>query len=212
MNLIVCYTVFIVGLLLLLLNAIRFITWLPKTRIHKTLTLYLIASTFEGVLCFILGFLNPNNNFYLSHIFFSIQLLFLSLFYYALFQDKKIKQYVKYTAILVFLINTLQYLIVPSSFWQFNLLEIVSVCCLLISFGLIHLYNTMGENKIYFYFSLGMIVYFFCSCIIYLSGQFTLVFLNDPYVDQWVIKDLFFIVYQILIWKELKITIKNNND
>jgi len=212
MNLIVCYTVFIVGLLLLLINAIRYFTCLPKTRINKTLTLYLIASAFEGVFCFTLGFLNPNDNFYLSHIFFSIQLSFLSLFYYTLFQDKKAKQYVKYAAISVFLMSMLQYLIVPSSFWQFNLLEIVSVSCLLISFGLIHLYNSMGEDKIYFYFSLGMIMYFFCSCIIYLSGQFTLVFLKDPYIDQWVIKDLFFIVYQILIWKELKMLIKNNND
>ncbi len=205
MNLIVCILVFIFGLVLLALNAIRFAFIQHKNEQIKTLSLYLIVSTIEGISCFILSFMFPNENFFISHIFFNVQLLFLGSFYHNLFDSKKEKRYVKYSLVIVFLISVLQYIVNPAAFWQFSLLEIVSVSAVLISYALIHFYNTMGENKNYFYFSLGLIMYFLCSCIIYLTGGLTLVFCQDPYIDHWIIKDIFFIVYQLLIIKEYTI-------
>jgi hypothetical protein len=204
-NLIVCISVFIFGLILLAFNAIRFSFVQNKNKQIRTLTLYLIASTIEGIFCFSLFFIFSNENFFISHIFFNVQLLFLGLFYYNLFNTKKEKRYVKYASIIVFTISVLQYIIKPASFWQFSLLEIISVSVVLISYALMHLYNTMGENKNFFYFSIGVIMYFLCSCIIYLTGGLTLVFCQDPYIDHWIIKDIFFIVYQLLIIKEYSI-------
>lgn len=203
MNLIICISVFVLGLVLLVLNALQYILLKPKSKQTNVLSLYLTVSAIEGVICFCLFFVFPNNNFFLSHIFFTIQLFFISYFYYNLFQSKKEKNYVKFGVIFVFLISAIQYIINPQSFWQFNLIEIVSISCLLISFGLLYIYNTLNEKKIYFYFSIGMIMYFLCACIVYLCGGLTLVFLQDPYVDHWILKDLFFIVFQILIWKEI---------
>jgi hypothetical protein len=204
-NLIVCISVFIFGLVLLAFNAIRFTLFNHQNEQTRTLRLYLIASTIEGISCFILFFMFPNENFFINHIFFNVQLLFLGLFYYNLLSNKKEKLYVKYSSAIVFLISLLYYIINPASFWQFNLFEIIGVSSLLISYALIHIYNTMGENKIYFYFSLGLIMYFLCSCIIYLTGSLTLVFCQDPYIDHWIIKDIFFIVYQLLIIKEYSV-------
>lgn len=202
MNDIVGISVFLFGLTFLLLNTLLFTLLKGKTRLVKILNYYLIASVLEGIICFSLAVLFQVNNFFLNHIFFTIQLVFLGLFFYNLFNNEKQKKIVKYASIAVFLISTSQYLIRPSSFWHFNLIEIFGVSCLLISFALLHVYNTLGQNKDYFYFCLGMIMYFLCSSIIYLFGNITLVFLEDPHIDHWIVKDVFFIVYQLLILKE----------
>lgn len=204
MNLIVCLLVFIIGLLILLLNTLLFTFLKNKTKPLQMLSYYLLASTIEGLVCFSFGVVFPINNFFLSHIFFTIQLVFLGLFFYHLFDNKNQRKYVKISSIAVFLVSGFQYVIKPSTFWQFSLIEIVGVSSLLISFGLLYVYNTLGQNKDYFYFCLGMIMFFLCSCIVYLFGNLTLVFIEDPYMDHWIIKDAFFIVYQLLILKEYK--------
>lgn len=210
MNFIVCVSVFIIGLVLLLFNVILFVSIKDKTKPLQMLSYYLLASAVEGITCFSLASIFQVDNFFLNHIFFTIQLLFLGLFFHNLLESTSQKKYVKTASILVFLVASAQYLINPSSFWHFNLIEIFGVSCLLISFALLHVYNTLGQNKEYFYFCLGMIMYFLCSCIIYLFGNLTLVFLEDPYIDHWIIKDVFFIVYQLLILKEYY-NIKNQN-
>lgn len=192
------------------MNSIRFTKLNLKNKELTYLKYYLIASALEASVCFGLFFLFPNNNFFISHFFFTVQLFFLSFFYYGLFEKAILKKFVKYATILLFLISTSQYIINPDAFWQFNLIEIIGVCSMLICFGLMYLYNTMGENKMYFYFSIGMIMYFLCTCIIYLSGNLKLIFLENPYIDHWIIKDLFFIIFQLLIWKEFKILKQND--
>lgn len=202
MNDIIGISIFLFGLFILFLNTLLFVFLKNKTRLVKIMNYYLIASCFEGVVCFSLAILFQVNNFFLNHIFFTIQLLFLGFFFYNLFEVPIQKKYVKISSIVVFLVAASQYAINPSSFWHFNLIEIFGVSCLIISFALLHIYNTLGQKKDYFYFCLGMIMYFLCSCIVYLCGNISLVFNEDPYIDHWVIKDLFFIVYQLLILKE----------
>lgn len=210
MNDIIGISVFLLGLVILLLNTLSFVFLKNKTRVLKIMSYYLIASVLEGVGCLCLAILFQVNNFFLNHIFFTIQLVFLGLFFYNLLENESHKKYVKTASILVFLVASAQYLINPSSFWHFNLIEILGVSCLVISFALLHIYNTLGQSKEYFYFCLGMIMYFLCSCIVYLFGNISLVFLHDPYIDHWIIKDVFFIVYQLLILKEYY-SIKNQN-
>lgn len=210
MNLIVCILVFIIGIVLLAINGTLFL-FSPKLNHAKIMSVYLLATLIEGLSCFTLSFIYPNNNFFITHIFFNVQLFFLAIFYYQLFHDKKLKQYVKIASIFVWIILAFQYILYPASFWQLNLFEIVSISCLLISFGLLYLYNTLGESNYFFYFSLGLVMYFLCSCIIYLFGGLTLVFCKDPYIDHWIIKDLFFILFQLLIMKEYQ-NLKNKGN
>ncbi|WP_348745978.1 hypothetical protein [Tenacibaculum sp. 190524A02b] len=87
-------------------------------------------------------------------------------------------------------------------FWQFNLFEIAVTSALLIIYALIHLNNTLGTNKKYFYLCIGMILYLLCSSLIFLFGNYELVFIEDPYIDIWIFNTLFYIVYQVLIFVE----------
>lgn len=143
MNLIVCISVFVIGLVVLVFNTFSCILFKPKTKQFKILTYYLLASSVEGIFCFAFYFIYPENNFFSSHFFFNIQLIFLGYFFYNLFDNKLHKKYVFFSALVIFLISTLQYIIEPNSFWQFNLFEIVGSCLLLIGFGLLNLYNTI---------------------------------------------------------------------
>ena len=80
--------------------------------------------------------------------------------------------------------------------------EIVSTSLLLVIYALRHLYKTLGEEKQYMYLMTGLIMYLICSCLIFLSGNYELVFIEDPYIDIWIFNSIFYIVYQALIFTE----------
>jgi hypothetical protein len=211
MNLIVCYTVNLIGLALLLFNVISYLKYRPKSIQVSVLSIYLTASFLESSICFALFHFWQINNFFLSHIFFAVQWVFLSYFYFSMAQNSMHKEAIKYVASVLFFGIVLQYLLYPIKFWEFNLTEILVVSTLLICFALLHIYYNLGFKKQFFYFSIGLLLYFICSSIIYMFGNIEIVFLQDPLVDLWVVKDIFFIFFQILVWKELKY-IKNNHD
>jgi hypothetical protein len=71
------------------------------------------------------------------------------------------------------------------------------------------LYNSLGAERRYFYFAIGLIMYLLCTSIIYMSGQYELVFVRKPYIDIWVFNSIFFIVYQILLFKEWRMLNRN---
>jgi hypothetical protein len=200
------FSISLVGLLLLIMNSILFLSRLSgKGKLYLTLTIYLIALSVVETFCNIMGFLNPNSNLFLSHFYFNFQFLFLSFFYYKLFKTKILKKLVGVTFIVVWIVLAVQYYLNPALFWQFNLPEILSISFILIIYSLIHLYNSLGEEKRYFYFAIGLIMYLLCSSIIFMSGNLELVFWQDPYIDIWIFNSLLYIVYQLLIFKEWKL-------
>jgi hypothetical protein len=200
------FSISLVGLLLLIMNSILFLSRLSgKGKLYLTLTIYLIALSVVETFCNIMGFLNPNSNLFLSHFYFNFQFLFLSFFYYKLFKTKILKKLVGVTFIVVWIVLAVQYYLNPALFWQFNLPEILSISFILIIYSLIHLYNNLGEKKRYFYFAIGLIMYLLCSSIIFMSGNLELVFWQDPYIDIWIFNSLLYIVYQLLIFKEWKL-------
>lgn len=214
MNLIIAFGPFLIGLLLLLFNAFSFLILRSKTLQTKILGYYLTASFIEGTACFGLYFVFPENNFFISHIFFIIQLLFLSYFFYNVFENKITKQIVKFFSVALLVVFILQYAITPSNFFKFNLYEVVSICVLLITFSLVYVYNNLGKSKKYLYFSFGVVIYFTCTCFVYLLGGYTIVLCQNPFIDHWIIKDVFFIIFQLLVFKEctnLKFDSTENN-
>ena len=202
MGLIFSLSIFIFGLLLLLFNTVCFGLLKPKSKKTKILSYYLLASFIEGTICFSLYFVFQLNNFFLSHIFFNLQMLFLSYFFYNIFESKKVQQFIKFSVLVLILVFAVQYILNPAAFFKFNLYEIVSVCVLLIMLALLNIYYTLGQSKRFFYFSIGVIVYFTCTCLVYLLGGYTIILCKNPLIDHWIIKDVFFIIFQVLVFKE----------
>ena len=214
MNLIFAFGPFIIGLLLLLINALRFLSLVDKTTPVKILRYYLVASLIEGITCFCLYLIFPENNYFVSHIYFNIQLLFLGYFFYNILEHKPTQQFIKFSTIILMLFFIAQIAYEPATFFKFNLYEVVSICVLLITFSLVYIYNNLGKSKKYLYFSFGVVIYFTCSCLVYLLGGYTIVLCQNPFIDHWIIKDVFFIIFQLLVFKEctnLKfVSIENN--
>ncbi len=202
------------SLFLLLINSILFLSKVKKfnNSTYKFVTIYLVLLFIVELFCNAIGYLYPGQNFYLSHFYFNAQFILLSIVFYRLFKSQKLKKLVVLNYIIVTLIILGMYIYNNQLFWQFNLFEIAMTSVLLIIYALIHLNNTMGTKKKYFYLSIGMILYLLCSSLIFLFGNYELVFIEDPYIDIWIFNTLFYIVYQVLIFTEWSYINKNGLD
>ena len=115
------------------------------------MTIYLIVLFLVELFCNVIGYLYPSENLYLSHFYFNAQFILLSIVFYRLFSNPKLKKLVIINYAVVSAIIVGMYVYNNDSFWQFNLFEIASTSALLIVYGLIHLFNTLGLKKNYFY-------------------------------------------------------------
>ncbi len=191
------------SLLLLFVNAILFLLKVKtNNRVYKVVATYLTVLFFVELFCNIIGYLKPGENSFLSHFYFNSQFLLLSLFFYQLFDDESLKKVVLLCYLLITSIIIIGYIVDFNSFWEFNLFEIVSTSSILVLYVLIHLFDTLNKEKIYFFLCIGLILYLICSSLIFISGNYQLVFIEDPYIDIWIFNTLFYILYQILIFKE----------
>lgn len=201
------FIVSLIGLFFLLANAIRFyVTCKQRDALYRILTAYLVLLFCVELLCNIIGFLYPNSNFFLSHYYFNFQFISLSLFFYTSFTNKILKRIILIVLVSVLLFLGLQYYNDPGLYWKFNLIEvaITSIPLLLYAFYFI-LSNLKNIKHDYFYFCNGLIIYLTSSASIFLSGNTDSVIFTEPFIlDLWFFNSLFYILYQILIYKEWK--------
>ncbi|WP_237276603.1 hypothetical protein [Tenacibaculum ovolyticum] len=194
----------IFSLLLLFINSILFLSKVNKfkNKLYNYITIYLVVLFIVELFCNGVGFIYPGENLYLSHFYFNAQFMLLSIVFYRLFSNKRLKKVVVINYVTVTAIIISMYIYNNGLFWQFNLFEIASTSALLIIYSLIHLFNTLGNHKKLFYFIIGLILYVLCSSLIFLFGNYELVFIRDPYIDIWIFNTVFYIIYQVLIFIE----------
>jgi hypothetical protein len=203
MDLFYCIAISLVGLFLLIINCGLYLyTYSGKDRLYKSFTLYLIVLAFYETVCTVVGILKPGQNVYLVHYNFNFQFLLLSLFFYQILQGDFFKKMIIFNLLAVWLLLAIQYYHDPGLYWRFNIPEIVGISLLLICYALIHIYQNLGETKQYFYVSIGVVLFYLCGSIIFMSGNLDLVIWQKPYLDIWVFNSLFFIAFQILTFKE----------
>lgn len=192
------------SLFLLLINAILFSSKVKKfnNQIYNYVAIYLVVLFIVELFCNIIGYVKPGANFFLSHFYFNAQFILLSAVFYRFFTNQKLKKLVVANYIVITLIIAGMYITDNDSFWEFNLFEIAATSLSLLVYAFIHFYNTLGEKKRYFYLTTGMVLYVLCSSLIFLFGNYELVFIKDPYIDIWIFNTVFYIIYQVLIFTE----------
>ena len=210
----VSFLISIVGLVFLLINSIFFIKKNKgKDKVYKCLTFYLSSLFVIELVCHIIGISKPNSNFFLSHYYFIIQFIVLSLFFYQLLNDKIMKQFIVFNLFAVASVLFFQYYNNPELYWQFNVLEIALTSIILIFYCIVHFYKHLKTTYEYFFFCFGLTFYLTSSMLIFLSGNTTLVFFEDPfYMDIWVFNSLFYILYQYLVFKEWRFLTKGKEE
>jgi hypothetical protein len=148
---------------------------------------------------------NHINNLFISHFYFVLQFLILSLFYLSILKQNFQKKMIKFGLALCPLLLIIQYSLYPEFFFKFNLFEIFITSLLLIIYATFHLYNLLNENKEYYYFTLGLLIYLFGSTVIFLA--INLIIMLPGKKTFYAIFDLnvyLYIIYQLFVLYELK--------
>lgn len=203
MNDIIVFSLSVLGLLFLLFNSILFfLNKEVRNKTENTFQWYLFSLCIIEIACHIIGFLSFGNNFFISHFYFYFQLLFLSILYRNLISNEIFKKYIVLILVIQTLILTYMYVSNPTSFWQFNNYEIISISLILIVYALYYIISNLSIEHKYFNFSIGLILYFSCSLTIFSVGNLELVLCADPFIDIWIFNIIFFIIFQIFIFKE----------
>jgi hypothetical protein len=198
------YYIVYVGYFFCLINLILFFKDIfNKGKSYKIFAGYLGAIFCIQMISWFFAHLNIKNLF-LSHFYFIGQFLLLGLFYYGLVGGKKQKNIVKYCVIISFLALLFQYVLDPSQFYKFNLFEIALTSLLGILFAVLHLYNMLTNEKVFYYITLGIIFYLLGSTILFFVGNLTALLNPKLSLLTWTLNAWLYVIYNLFILFEWK--------
>jgi hypothetical protein len=207
-----------IGYALLFLNLVLYLkVFFKQGKAFKIFTVYLLGTVLVQITSKIFMILYDNNLF-LSHFYFIGQFVLLSLFFKSLFKTKTQKTIVNWFLIIGILVLALQYLINPSIFFKFNLFEIFVTSFLIIIMAAIHLYNLLSEEKVFYYCTLGILLYLSGSTILFFVGNLTAILSTEYQFLPWTLNGVLVVIYHCFIlfeWRKTfylkKIKINNEN-
>lgn len=200
------FAISLIGLLFLLLNTLLFIFGLQnKNEKERILTAYLTLLFTIELFCHIIGWTNPGNNLFLSHYYFNIQFILLSIVFHRLFENAFLKKTILFILLIILGIILYTYIDNPGLYYKFNPLEIILTTIALSLYTLLYLLKTIHHSGKYYYLFIGLLLYLTNSVFIFLSGNSETVFLEDPYIDIWIFNSVFYILYQAFIFKNWKL-------
>ena len=122
-------------------------------------------------------------NIFLHHFYELFQFVLLS-YFYSLLLKTKTQLYTVYLILIilpVFLLS--RYLLNPTLFFEYNLMESYLTTIPLIIYATMHLYNNLGEKSHFYYINLGLLFYLFTSTFIFLLYKLITVLNLDGFSD-----------------------------
>lgn len=154
------------------------------------------------------------NNLYLSHYYFILQFIFLSIFYLEIINNTFQRKVIK-TSVPICLISLgIQYYFNEDLLVKFNLFEIFITSFLIIIFSMFHFYNILNEKRKYYYLNTGILLYLFGSTVLFISGNLITRLDLAPSKIVWILNSFLYIVYQVFIlleWREIFLNKEKSN-
>jgi hypothetical protein len=163
---------------------------------YKIFTFYLgIIACCELFCLFLERFIK--NNLWVGHIDTIAQFVLLSLFFASMYKNKLHRKLVYFFTVFLTTILLIGYALQPASIFKYNNIETFSTSMLLIIYSVVHLYNLLNGEKLFFYVTVGLLIYLVGSTIIALTGNI-LIAINDlELFDRiWVFNNLSYLTYQ----------------
>lgn len=198
---------------LIVINTFVYILRLKENKNKKTyklFCLYLFCALIINICVFTLAAFKEHNLF-LSHYYFILQFVILSLFYRSLF-TKPQKRLVDVLLVLIITILGFQFAILPELYFKFNTTEVFMTSSPIIVYSVIHLYNSLSKSSKYMYINMGVLIYLTISTLIFILGDYLSEVSYEAGKNIWFINKVMYASYLILIfiewWKNFK-TIKN---
>ena len=207
-NYLLAFSISLLGLFFLFFNVIYSLKIRKKVNqiAFRFFISYISIMLIIELFCHVIGFLDPGSNIFISHFYFNFQFILVTTFFVFLFKNsKKIQNGLILISTIVLCLILASYLMGYFSFWEFNLLEIGLTSLVLVSYIIFYFYVNFENNNVPFYnFFGGLAVYLLSSCLIFLTGNVELVFIDEPLIDIWVLNSILYIIFQFFIFKELK--------
>jgi len=148
------------------------------------------------------------HNLFLSHYYFILQFIFLSLFNRTLFKNSQ-KKLVIVLLITVITVLAIQYLIWPEIYFKFNTTEVFITSVPIVVYSMIHLYNSLHNPPKYMYINAGVLIYITKSTLIFILGDYLSSSASGAVNNIWFINKILYVIYLLLIltewWKNFRV-------
>ena len=188
--------------IMLFMNIVLFFMGFAKNgKAHKIFAIYLLI-IFIGEITSEIMIYRKYQNISLSHYYFILQFIFLSLFYLEILTVPIQKKIIKIGLIVIPIVLSIQYLLNPKLIFIFNLFE-VFVCSLsIVVYATFHFFNMLSQQKKYYYINVGILIYLFGSTIIFLAGNVMII--SGKYIGRLLvtINVILYLIYLTLIFIE----------
>ena len=122
-------------------------------------------------------------NVFMQHFYELFQFILLS-YFYSLLLKTKTQLYTVYLILIILPVFLLSgYLLNPTLFFEYNLIESYLTTIPLIIYATMYLYNNLGEKSRFYYINLGLLFYLFTSTFIFLLYKLITVLNLDVFSD-----------------------------
>lgn len=197
--------------LLLVINFVLFIFKFKKeNRAYKIYTIYLgVIVLIELLIQIIIK--SGYQNLFLSHFYFTGQFILLSMFYLELLTESYQKKIIKFNLIFIPILLGINFLINPSQFHEFCLMEILLTSISIISYSTFHFYNMLSNKKEFYYINSGILIYLFGSTVTFLPRNLHTIYGYSFSMALQVLNIILYIAYLIFIfleWRQINLRIK----
>ena len=119
----------------------------------------------------------------MQHFYELFQFILLS-YFYSLLLKSKTQLYTIYLILIILPVFLLSgYLLNPTLFFEYNLIESYLTTIPLIIYATMYLYNNLGEKSRFYYINLGLLFYLFTSTFIFLLYKLITVLNLDVFSD-----------------------------
>ena len=188
--------------IMLFMNIVLFFMGFAKNgKAHKIFSIYLLI-IFIGEMTSEIMIYRKYENISMSHYYFILQFIFLSLFYLEILTVPIQKKIIKIVLFVVPILLGIQYSLNPKLIFVFNLFE-VFVCSLsIVVYATFHFFNMLSQQKKYYYVNAGILIYLFGSTIIFLAGNVMII--SGKYIGRLLvtINVILYLIYLTLIFIE----------
>lgn len=143
---------------------------------------------------------NAVSNRHISHYYFAVQFILISLFYRKRIESAIWKKAILLFTVVVPVIVFSQYIFTEGLYYQFNLLETLLCSLFPVTYILRYFYESLkNEKRKWLLFSGGMFVYLISSCLIFAGGDLVLKKYGDQaFHNFWLINNFIYVIYQLL--------------
>ena len=185
---------------MLLINIVLFFKGFTKnSKALRIFAIYLLI-IFLGEMISKLMIYRKYENISMSHYYFILQFIFLSLFYLEILNVSIQKNIIKIGLVVVPITLAIQYILNPKLIFIFNLFEVFICSLSIVVYATFHFYNMLSQQKKYYYINAGILIYLFGSTIIFLAGNVMIMSNKKSILPE--INVVLYIIYLSLIFIE----------